>query len=290
MLAALLIGAAVVGAGCAHTPMQQDACNLVEASKTDALVRVPFEVVDGRIYVQARVNGRGPFRFAVDTGASGMARADTSLVSLLDLKIRGQADNSDGVQTAQAGTTHIGSLELGNLRRENLEVIAKDYNARQSRDAAFAGIIAREFFADGLLTIDYPNRILSFGRVHALSPAGKNVLGYQRAFRVPVFIGELQVEGNLDTGANVAFVLPQSLYETVAAGPMEQAGHGQLANVRIETGRATIPGPFRIGQAVLSDVEVRVSERYPELLVGAHALQDAVLLIDQRSNSIAVCK
>lgn len=39
----------------------------------------------------------------------------------------------------------------------------------------------------------------------------------------------------------------------------------------------------------LSKVPVRVSDRYPELLVGARALQHFVVMIDQRSNSAAVC-
>jgi hypothetical protein len=50
-----------------------------------------------------------------------------------------------------------------------------------------------------------------------------------------------------------------------------------------------VKGPFRIGAASLSDTEVRVSDRYPELLVGAHALQHFALLIDQRSRRIALC-
>jgi hypothetical protein len=62
-----------------------------------------------------------------------------------------------------------------------------------------------------------------------------------------------------------------------------------LANGTVDTSRATVPGPFRIGEVTLSDVEVHVSARYPELLVGAHALQGAVVLIDQRSQRIAVC-
>jgi hypothetical protein len=57
----------------------------------------------------------------------------------------------------------------------------------------------------------------------------------------------------------------------------------------VSTGRATIKGPFRIGAVALSDVEVRVSDRYPELLVGAHALQHFTMLIDQRSRRIALC-
>ena len=87
----------------------------------------------------------------------------------------------------------------------------------------------------------------------------------------------------------MTFVLPQSLYDKVAAGPLERAGRGQLTNGEIDTHRATIHGPFRMGSASLSDVEVRVAD-FPELLVGAHALDGFVLLIDQRSKSIALCK
>jgi len=263
---------------------------LIDTPKEDSLMHVPFEIVDGRIYVQARVNGRGPFRFAVDTGASGIARADASLVSSLGLTIQGQTSTSDGIQTAEVDMTHLNSIELGSLSRQNIDIITRDYSSRESPDAVFSGIIAREFFSDGLLTIDYPNQTLSFSQSRALSPADKNVLTYERAFRVPVSIGELQTEGNLDTGANVNFVLPRSLYEKVAAGPLEQAGRGRLTNVEFETKRATIRGPFQMGSATLSNVEVRVSDRFPELLVGAHALQNFVLLIDQRSKSIAICK
>jgi predicted aspartyl protease len=282
---------ALGAAACTHAPLaRQDACRSRHVRTGEALVRVPFEVVDGRIYVQARVNGRGPFRFAVDTGASGLARADASLVGALGLGVQGQATTSDGVQAASVDTTHVDSLELGGVTRRDLDVITRDYSSRKSPEAAFAGILAREFFADGLLVIDYPRKTLSFGRTRALSPAADNVLTYERAFRVPVSIGALQTEGNLDTGANVSFVLPRSLYGQVAAGPLERAGSGQLTNGNIETQRATIHGPFRIGGARLSDVEVRVADRFPELLVGAHALEGFVLMIDQRSKTIALCK
>jgi predicted aspartyl protease len=266
-----------------------DACKLVGASARDFELRVPFEVVDGRIYVQARVNGRGPFRFAVDTGASGWGRADTTLVSALHLKTGMPATTSDGIQKARVATVHLDSLELGGVSRKDLEVIARDYDSRMSPDAAFSGIIGREFFADGLLIIDYPERTLSFSRTLSLSPTGPNVLRYERAFRVPVSIGEVRTEGNLDTGANVAFVLPKSLFKRVSDAPLQHAGAGRLTNSRIETMRATVRGPFRIGGVSLSDVPVRVSDRYPELLVGAHALQHFVFMIDQRSRSIALC-
>jgi predicted aspartyl protease len=252
-------------------------------------MRRPFTGVDGRIYVQARVNGRGPFRFAIDTGASGMGRADSRLVSALNLKVHGAGSTSDGVQTAKTDTTRLDSVELGGLARHNLEVITRNYNERLSPEAAFDGLIARDFFADGLLVIDYPARTVSFSRDLALPVSSPHILKYERAFRVPASIGGVETLANLDTGANISVVLPQALYEKVAAGPLTDAGQATLTNTRIDTKRAVVPGPFRLGAASVSDVEVRVSERFPELLVGAHLLQKFVLLIDQRNKSVAIC-
>lgn len=266
----------------------QGACTLPKAPRADFVMQLPFEVVDGRIYVQARVNERGPFRFAIDTGASGLGRVDATLVSALGLKIQGRSETSDGVQSAKVDTVHLDSLELGGVARKDLELITRNYGASKG-PAAFHGIVGREFFADGLLILDYPNRTLSFSRTLALPPSGEHILKYERAFRVPVSIGAVQAEGNLDTGANVSFVLPQALYDKVGSAPLEQAGQGTLTNTKIDTKRAVVPGPFRIGGASVADVEVRVSERFPELLVGAHILQRYAVLIDQRSRSIALC-
>ncbi|MCR5871064.1 MULTISPECIES: aspartyl protease family protein [unclassified Sphingomonas] len=281
-----LAGACVAPAHAADTPI---VCALAETARTGAVISVPFETVDGRIYVTARVNGKGPFRFAVDTGASGLGRADARLVAALGLTVTGSGQSSDGVATAQVDTVSLASLELGGLARRDLSVITRDYNGRMSKEAAFDGIIGRDFFADGLLVIDYPNRRLTFTRTAGLRRDAPGVLGYARAFRVPVTIGSVTVEGQLDTGANVAFVLPQSLFERIGGGAVTASGEGSLTNTTIKTDRATVAGPFRIGAASLANVEVRVSDRFPELLVGAHALQNFALLIDQRTASVALC-
>ncbi len=265
------------------------ACSVVPSARSGALIDVPFRVVDGRIYVDAKVNGKGPFVFAVDTGASGMGRTDASLVATLALPIGGTGRTSDGVATAEVRTVRLSSIGLGGLVRRDLDVITRDYASRMSREAAFSGILGREFFGDGLLMIDYPARRLIFTRAVALNGDRRDVLSYERAFRVPVEIGAITVEGNLDTGANVSFVLPKALFDQVGGGPITAAGDGTLTNTVVRTGTATVKGPFRIGAIDLSNVEVRVSDRYPELLVGAHALEHAVVLIDQRSRKIALC-
>lgn len=265
------------------------ACALAKAPAASFTVRVPFDVIDGRIYVQARVNGRGPFRFAVDTGASGMGRADKSLVSSLGLKIHGTSSTSDGVQSATADTVRIDSVELGGLSRQGLDVITRDYGSRMKAEAAFHGILGRDFFADGLLILDYPTKTLSFSPALSLPAQGDNVLKYERAFRVPVSIGGNRLEGNLDNGANVSLVMPQAMYDKVASAPLQDAGQGTLANTRIDTKRGVLDQAVTIGSSRLTGVEVRVAERFPELLVGAHILQRYTVLIDQRTKAVALC-
>ena len=287
--AVAVVLAATAGVASGHAEERPAVCSLTEVAAKDAIVSMPFETVDGRIYVTARVNGKGPFRFAVDTGASGLGRADARLVAALGLTVTGSGQSSDGVATAEVDKVSLDSLELGQLVRRDLSVITRDYNGRMSREAAFDGIIGRDFFADGLLVIDYPNRRLTFTRAAELTPSAPGVLPYQRAFRVPVTIGSVTTEGQLDTGANVAFVLPKPLFDRIGGGAVTASGEGNLTNTTIKTDRATMAGPFRIGAASLANVEVRVSDRFPELLVGAHALSKFALLIDQRSSSVALC-
>ena len=238
---------------------------------------------------RARRPLRKPFRFAVDTGASGVARADTRLVDALGLPRQGHTGNSDGVSTAQADTVRLRSLALGALRREAIVAITRDYNARQSADAAFDGILARDFFADGLLTIDDPRRRLTFSRTRRLSPEDPGALAYERPFRIPVSIGDVQVDAQLDTGANVTLVLPQRIHDAMPDVAAVTQGRLTLGNGEVDGGRTRLHGPLRIGALSLADVEARVSARFPEVLVGAHALQGSVVLIDQRSQRLAVC-
>lgn len=291
LLAAASVALALGGCAHATSPAKlRSACSLADIQANDAVLKIPFEVVDGRIYVSARVNGDGPFRFAVDTGASGIGRADASLVKKFALPITGEGHNSDGIATAAVDMVRLTSLELGGKRMENVDVITRDYASRMPPDAAFSGIIGREFFADGLLVIDYPARMLTFSRAQTLEQADKGALGYDRPFRVAVTINGVETPGNLDTGANVNFVLPLELFKQVSDSKLEPASQGTLTNSVVETFKSIVRGPFAIGEVNASDIEVRVSERFSELLVGAHFLQHYKLLIDQRSKSIALCR
>lgn len=274
---------------CAHAPAAPDACVMAAGATRDAPVRVPFEIVGGRVYVQTQVNGGGPYRFAVDTGASGMGRVDASLATALHLQVIGVAQSSDGVTTADVNTVHLGSVAIGDLRRADLDLIMRDYSSSVPPEAAISGILGRDFFSDGLLVLDFPARTLSFTRSSGLAPGDANALAYERPFRVAAQIGDLPVTANLDTGAAVTLVLPQTTYAKIEASPLEAAGRARLTNGAVDTSRTIVHGPVVVGAASASGVEARVSNHYPEVLIGGQILQNYVVAIDQRSRLVAVC-
>lgn len=287
--AALMLSAAVMGGSMEPITSSMDVC-ATENKVAERLFQIPFHVIDGRIYVDAMINGRGPYPFAVDTGASGLGRADASLVKALALPLTNNGLTSDGVNVAKVDMTRFESLEIGGYRRENIEVITRDYSSRLSAEAVISGIIGRDFFADGVLIIDYPTRTLSFSQSLELPAGDAQVITYERAFRIPVSIGNVETEGQMDTGANVEFIMPKSLFDKIGGGPLQAAGDATLTNTSLETQTALVPGPFRFGGAEFTNINVRVSERFPELLVGARVLQHHKILIDQRSKRIAVCR
>jgi predicted aspartyl protease len=264
------------------------ACTLNSPAKRD-LVRIPFTTVDGRIYVEARVNGKGPFRFAVDTGASGMGRVDATLTQELELPADGTGQSSDGLRTATVDKVTIAEIALGGLVRRELSVISRDYRSRLRPEAMFSGILGRDFFGDGLLVIDYPNRKLTFTRTQRLVPGMAGVVGYERAFRVPITVNGITTTGNIDTGANVALVIPKAFYQQVSKEPLVPGPEGNMMNSSIQLERGRLTGPVQIGLARLAVSEVRVSEQFPEVLIGAHALQNHAVLIDQRTKLVAIC-
>ncbi len=285
---------ATVAGGCASvnpaaTALPAAACDLAKGHSEGADASMAFTVIDGRIYTKAMVNDRGPFTFAIDTGASGMGRSDLSLTTALALPKSGVGQTSDGVSTAAVEMVRIDKLDVGGLARTNLDIITRDYNSRMAATSALSGIIGRDFFADGMLVIDYPSRTLSFRRDRTITPGIPGALSYERPFRVPVTLGSVATTGHLDTGANVNFVMPRSLFDQLEATAPQVAGEATLTNNRIPTEIATVKSPIQLGDIRTSDVSVRVSDRFPELMVGSHFLQDYIILIDQRSRQVAIC-
>lgn len=122
-----------------------------------------------------------------------------------------------------------------------------------------------------------------------LDPLAPGALAYERPYRVPLTIGGIAMVANLDTGANAELVMPQSAYAQVSDAPLPETANATLTNNDLTTRRGQLHGPIALGAARFADVDVRVSERFPEVMIGARLLQRHRIAIDQRSKTLVIC-
>ena len=252
---------------------------------------VPFELYRGHIYVQAFVNGKGPYRFVFDTGASGIGRADTRLVKELSLRVTGQEQNSDGINVAPITMVAADSIRLGNLQKRDVTLASRDYNIhRKPSEAPVMGIIGRDFYRDRLLTIDYPARKITFS-TDSLSARQRGVVAYKPSFTIPVCFDAGCFAGQVDSGSNRSLIIPKTLVGLVEASTPVRIGSGTSANTRFELYEMRLAQPVRISAVTATNQKILYSDPSDNTInIGSDFLKDYVLTIDQRRHLLKISR
>lgn len=115
------------------------------------------------ILISTKVNGKGPYRFAVDTGAGStivskeIAR-DLSLSQGARIPIQGAGGPAAGF------LTELSSLEFGNVSLRDVTAVAADVFAslRKPVGGELDGIIGHNVMRQFSVTIDYPMKRMRF--------------------------------------------------------------------------------------------------------------------------------
>ena len=245
---------------------------------------VPFQLIRGHIYVDGFVNGNGPYVFVFDTGASGMGRADVRLAEELGLARTGQAQNSDGVNVAPIDVVAADSLRLSGIEKRNVELLSRDYNRNRSAERPLVmGIFGADFFADHLLTIDYPASTVRFSRGE-LRAGEPGVFAYQDGFRIPVCFASACFQGAIDTGSNQTLVVPKDAVGKIRTSEPVLVGTGTRANTVSKMYEMQLLEPVRIGEVTAANFKIRYADPSDdEINVGSGFLKDYVLTIDSRN-------
>jgi hypothetical protein len=174
---------------------------------------VPLEMIDGLPFVEVTINGEGPWRFLLDTGAATSVvslpvawRYPQSLTAMEALITDSTADAimADSI-------LHISSLTLGGLNLSDFHAIALDLSSlSEACGVEVHGILGFPVFRDLLLTIDYPGqRILIDDTV--LDAEAADVIPMALIDNHPfvdLTIGQSRVSALLDTGHASSLSLP----------------------------------------------------------------------------------
>lgn len=247
----------------------------------------PVELRHGVPFVRVLVNGQGPFLFGVDTGTSNQAIVSPALASALHMPTTRQIRLSDlaGVHSQTVDEVAVDSLRLANVAFHGVRAVV---HPPLSAEGSYDGILGIQLFRGLLLTLDYPNRVLSLSR-GALSTTEAGSVPMRLVNGIPAIqltLGDEKVEAQIDSGGT-GLCLPA----TVAHDLHFSGGLSTLGQGRSQVGRFALQGGEMKGHIALAGFDfknpfIEICSTFPIANFGAAALADFALTIDQQHNLV----
>ncbi len=224
------------------------------------------------VLIPTYVNGKGPFKFMLNTGAA------LSLLSLETARQLGINKVEPQVATGIGGNVKlalgsVSALTVGDQTLPDLEVAVTDGLRRIETivGAKIDGAIGYNFLRRFCVTLDYPQRIVILAAVVAESENPK--LGVQTRFNIgsetsPVIVLPVLVNDTgpyrfgFDTGCSTTFISPelaQQLRVNRVAGPGITGAGGKMPATGGTVESMAIEG------AMIRNLHVRVTDAVPQL-------------------------
>lgn len=236
------------------------------------------------------INGKGPFRFMLDTGAEGAGRVDNSLVKKLNLPESGNVTGRSILGESSGMTIRkIDTLSIGTLTFEGLTMPSRDYNSnRPAGLRPIDGILGYHLFNDYLLTINYPTRTITVNKGELPPPDGKSVLPIVSDDDDPeiqITIGNQPAKALIDTGAMLHMAVPESMVDKLEfESGLKVIGRNGGATIR--TG--TLAGSLHIGNVVIASPETIIAGRIREANIGIKILAKLAVTFDQKNKRVCI--
>lgn len=246
--------------------------------------------------IELMVNGKGPFLFAIDTGAEGGPRLDSSLMEKLELKPSGQmrAGDPSGRNPQMADTVKLDSVEVGGLRFTGLDATSRNYK-NSPRPLAADGIIGLGLFLDYLLTLDFPAKVVRISRGELPKADGQEILDYKPEHGIPsveLSVGGTKITAHLDSGNRVgAFVFPTAFVEKLTrASEPAVVGRARSASGEMEIKQVQIKEMVRLGQYEFPEPTITFPALGEMANVGAKVLGDFAITFDQKNQRVRLAR
>jgi hypothetical protein len=249
----------------------------------------PFDTSTGRPMVRLTVNGKGPFPFVLDTGAPGLIVLP-SLVEELGLEVVGttEVNSPMGGTPIEVRQVHVASIRLGDATAAGLKAIVLDHMDGVELGMGVVGPAV--FRGSGPLAMDFAHHTVTIG--DAVRPTGVETwipFGPSAPLLdVPIRIGDLRIDGHLDTGSVDVLAIPSRFEQRLPlSGPARTVGARRTIDATFEIRAAPIDASAKIGDAEIPLREVQLAEQ-PVANVGTGAMRGLTLYIDWESERFAL--
>jgi hypothetical protein len=175
---------------------------------------LPFELLNNHIYLDVKLNGRGPFRVLCDTGGANIVTPE--LAAALGLKTEGAIQGQGvGEASQDVGLVKLDSLQLGGATlKDQLFMVFALAPLIKVSGVPFDGLVGYEIFKRFVVTIDYERQRMTLTQPEAFAYEGRGtVVPFRFKGHVPQVDGEIDgIPGkfDIDTGsrASVSLLAP----------------------------------------------------------------------------------
>ena len=243
----------------------------------------------GKPYVLVTINGRGPYRFILDTGTGGEVLITPELASELALPATGHATLSDpsGEGSKKVPVVLIDTLDVAGVQFNTIEAVEHTLKAEAGQADGLLGVA---LFKDYLLTLDFPNRRLRLSTGELSTDGEKSVLPFRMTSGVPVVqlqVGTgMAVQALLDSGG-AGLEIPEqvALRLKYDVDPVAFAvGRSICTTFQIKA--AKLGEDVKLGRYTFRHPVVQIHSAFPIANFGAWAMQGFAITFDQENQLV----
>jgi aspartyl protease len=246
---------------------------------------VPMLDWGGRPVVEVTIDGKGPYRFILDTGAH---------MTVIDEAVNEELSLPES-ESPMGPAVRIGALRFGEIAVQGLVAAVRPLHGLLQGDNAPRGVLSAASFPGYLLVLDFPGRRIAL-RQGALDAAdARTTFSYEASEElptVPVTVAGTTTRVHLDTGSPEGLTLPTRFLKPLPLkGEPRSVGKARTHMGEYPISAAQVAGPIALGTFALDLPEVSFSDVAPGPVppigqIGYEVLRRFVVTFDSKNRRI----
>lgn len=248
-------------------------------------VDLPLNMTNHVPVIEAKINGKGPYRFALDTGFGGLVEVTVALAEQLALPAIGEMKTGDpsGRSRRTVRLLRAESVDIGSAHFRGVSVSESSRGNPGETD----GVIGLNLFQGLLVKFDYVN-----GRcvIRSGSLPAEGSLAYSNERGVPsigIDVYGVNAKVDIDSGSPAEVSLPLSMAKSLPLTAKPQVvGRGRTADGDFDVYGATLNGQVRVGGIVLTNPRLDFVSIFPNGHLGYRFLKNLIVTFDPTNRRV----